>query len=499
MSAFPNSSTGLPVECDFSIPPSLPAEARSYSSSQSPNGITSVTGVALPATIFTAGSAATLANVQFSAQQLSFDIPCSQGASVFLDCAATSLSFTLQWVVATASVTSVQPCTINLISSAASFIDQLQVYANNVPIESISQYNLLQNLALSCLVTSSERTGSIGFMGCDYNPNQFSGINLPHAATGTYRFNFTIPLMSIIGQNNIGGRYLPVGMLNNLQLFLQTSSLLPVVAYAVTGATVTTQPVISAPSLDSWFLNTKLVDLGASSIPLLMDSLKGGKLYIKSSTWLNSNISIPNGTSGQSTYLLQLRASSVKSLFWYSAQGATTTTPNGNYDATNLGANLREQVTIGGQNYPNKEMNPSQAPSWVMWNLMCAFGYGDSMKGFGGIINAYQFNSTLPSVPAGSDSSLVVPVAAGTRPVAAGSDMTALALVNQLGCAFRGVDLEKAGRSSLYQGINTRATPPYISQNFAVATTAAATLISFALCDLILEIDPVSKSIVGYI
>jgi len=499
MSAFPSSATALPVECDFTIPPSLPMEARSYSSSQSPNGITSVVGVALPTTIFTAGSAATLANVQFSAQQLSFDIPCGQSNSTFLDCASTSLTFTLQWVVGTASATSVQPCTINLISSAASFIDTLQVYANNVPIESISNYGQLQNLALSCLVNSAERTGSVGFMGTDYNPSQFSGINLPHAATGTYRFNFSIPLMSIIGQNNIGGRYLPVGMLQNLQLFLQTPALLPVVAYATTGATITTQPVISAPSLDSFFLNTKLVDLGASSVPLLMSSLKGGKLYIKSSTWLNSNIAIPNGTSGVSTYLLQLRASSIKSLFWYSAQGPATTTPNGVYDATNIGSNLREQITIGGQNYPNKEMNPSQAPSWVMWNLMSAWGYGDSMKNFGGIINAYAFNSTLPSVAAGADSALVVPAAAGTRPVASGSDATAAALVNYLGCAFRGVDLEKAGRSALYQGVNSRATPPYLTHNYAVATTAAATIISFALCDLILEIDPVSKSIVGYI
>jgi hypothetical protein len=334
-------------------------------------------------------------------------------------------------------------------------------------------------------------------MGTDYF--QSSGINLPHAVAGTYRFNFSIPLMSVIGQNNIGGRYLPVGMLNNLQLFIQTPSLLPVVAYATSGATVTTQPVITAPSLDSWFLNTKLVDLGASSVPLIMSSLKGGKLYIKSSTWLNSNIAVPNGSSGVSTYLLQLRASSVKSLFWYCAQGATTATPNGTYDAVNIGCNLREVVTIGGQNYPNREMNPSQQPSWVMWNLMNAWGYGDSMKGFGGIINSYQFNSTLPSVSAGSDASLVVPAATGTRPVAQGSDYTPQALVNYLSCAFRGIDLEKAGRSSLYQGVNTRQTPPYVSQNYSVATTASATLISFALCDLILEIDPMSKSIVGYI
>ena len=494
--SFPSSSVALPVECDFTIPPSIPSEARTYTSSQSPNGVTSVTGVALPATVFTAGSAATLANVAFSSQQISFDCPCGQSNSTFLDCASTTLSFTLNWVVTTASNTSVQPCYINLISSAASFIDTLQVYANNVPIESISNYGQLQNMALSCLANSAERSGSLTFMGCDYY--QSSGINLAHNAAATYRYNFTIPLMSIIGMNNVGGRYLPVGMLNNLQLFIQTPALLPIVAYATSGATVTTQPVITAPSLDSWFLNTKLVDMGASAVPLIMNSLKNGKIYIKSSTWLNSNIAIPVGTSGVGTYLLQLRASSVKSLFWYSAQGATTATPNGTYDAVNIGCNIKEQAIIGGGFYPNKELNPSQQPSLVMASLAQAWGYGTSYN-FGGIINSYQFNSTLPSVSAGSDAQLVVPAAAGTRPVPVGSDYTAQALVNYLSCAFRGVDLEKAGKSTLYQGVNTRNTPPYISQNYSVATTVAATIISFALCDLILEIDPLSKSIVGYV
>jgi hypothetical protein len=304
--------------------------------------------------------------------------------------------------------------------------------------------------------------------------------------------------MSVIGMNNVGGRYLPVGMLNNLQLFIQTPSLLPVVAYATSGATVTTQPVITAPSLDSFFLNTKLVDMGASAVPLIMNSLKNGKIYIKSSTWLNSNVAIPVGTSGVGTYLLQLRASSIKSIFYYSAQGASTQTPNGTFDAINIGCNLKEQVIIGGGFYPNRELNPSQRPSEVMASLAQAWGYGSSYN-FGGIINAYTFNSTLPSVAAGSDAQLVVPATTGTRPVPSGSDLTAQALVNNLSAAFRGIDLEKAGKSTLYQGVNTRQTPPYVSQNYSVATSVAATLIGFALCDLILEIDPVSKSIVGYV
>jgi hypothetical protein len=47
--------------------------------------------------------------------------------------------------------------------------------------------------------------------------------------------------------------------------------------------------------------------------------------------------------------------------------------------------------------------------------------------------------------------------------------------------------------------VNTRSTPPVIEYNLGVATNRSASLYAWALSDIVLEIDPLSKSVVGYI
>ena len=63
---------------------------------------------------------------------------------------------------------------------------------------------------------------------------------------------------------------------------------------------------------------------------------------------------------------------------------------------------------------------------------------------------------------------------------------------------YLGLDLEKS-TSVLFSGVNTRSTPPVIEYNLGVATDATASLYAWALSDLVLEIDPLSKQVVGYI
>ena len=101
-----------------------------------------------------------------------------------------------------------------LIGSAASFFDQLVLYSNNTPLEQVNQYGLLQNFLLQNTVNTAERFGGISIaMGSDSNSS--SGIDLG-SVVGTYRYNFSIPLLSMIGINS--DKLFPIVMLNNLQL-----------------------------------------------------------------------------------------------------------------------------------------------------------------------------------------------------------------------------------------------------------------------------------------
>ena len=68
-------------------------------------------------------------------------------------------------------------------------------------------------------------------MGTDSNSS--NGIELGVGAT-TYRYNFSIPLLSMIGVNS--DKLFPIGMLNNLQLQMTTATNLPIIFYTVGGS-----------------------------------------------------------------------------------------------------------------------------------------------------------------------------------------------------------------------------------------------------------------------
>ena len=354
-------------------------------------------------------------------------------------------------------------------------------------------------MALNSLVSTSNRYGSISQMGCDVNSN--SGIELP-TAIGTYFYHFTIPLMSIIGQNT-QDKWLPIGLINALQLQINTSALLPFTSVCrgttdnSTAAVPTTKPILSAPILDQFSLNLKYIDIGTMSGNMMLQSLGGSKIYIKSSTYTNSNVAVPNGSSGALQQLLQVRNSSVKSLFFYQALQKSAATPNDVFDAINNGSATKVQGVIGGNRYPTRELNPSQRPSEVMDALQKAWGKSGNFIDFSGILTRESFGSTLPSAVAQADNSIVVP-ASGLRPTSTGGDEGNKLLVNFPSTNYIGLDLEKS-TSVLFSGVNTRSTPPVIEYNLGVATTSTASLYGWALSDLVIEIDPFSKSVTGYI
>lgn len=485
--AFPTSPVALPKEIRYDLPGSLADDARAYTVHQQPSGQTQVQGASISSTTMSANTAG-LQNQAFNSQQISFDIPSGMGPSVFLDTASTTLSFRLTWTVSTAS--SATNGSVQLIGSGASFIDSLILTSNNTPIETINNYGQLFNVALNSLVNYAERYGGITAMGCD--TNSMNGIELANASTGTFYYTFTIPLMSIIGQSTTE-KYLPVGLINNLQLLLQTSASLPVTSFCTA---VATAPVFGAPVLDQFVLNLKYVDAGASAGSAIMQSLKNGKLYLKSQTYTSSNVTIPNGSSGQVQSLLQIRNSSVKSLIFYHATDKSATAINSYYDAFNP-ASTRCQVIIAGNRFPQREMNPSVRPSEALMYYMQAWGAHGDNAGYGGVVSRNGYGSTLPSLPSGADAMLVVP-SAGVRTPGNGTDASAEYLVKYPNMHYLGVDLERTP-GVLFSGISTRANAPYIDENFAVATSATSSILAWGISDVVLEIDAMSKQVIAYI
>ena len=94
----------------------------------------------------------------------------------------------------------------------------------------------------------------------------------------------------------------------------------------------------------------------------------------------------------------------------------------------------------------------------------------------------------------GSDSSIIVPTAAGIRATSQVETATSQNVASFPNMHFEGVNLERIS-GSLFSGVNTRMAPPFIEMNIATATDVTATCYAFAMSDCILRVDPATKTL----
>jgi hypothetical protein len=325
-------------------------------------------------------------------------------------------------------------------------------------------------------------------MGAD--SNSLNGIDLAHSNAATYRYNFCISLCSVIGFNS--DKMFPVGAINNLNLQLTTAQLYPLVSYCTAAATA--GAISGGIQLSEFSLNMKYVDIGDMSAALLKQTLQDGKWFIKATTYTNSNVTIPSGSNGAAQLLLQIRNSSVKSVIHQFGIAAGAVCSNGYYDAVNPSLNSR-QLQVGGQFFPNKPINDIARPAEGYTYLIQSMG-GSIPKALGTSVTRDAYNVCIPSVPAGSDASIVVP-ASGVRPNSQNGDGTAVvaAFPNM---AYYGYDLEKSS-GILFQGVNTRAQPPFLNLNLAQATTSTIQCTAWGMSDLVLVVDTVAKQVQAFV
>lgn len=508
-SILPSSALGLPASLDYKLPPSLSDDSKAYWVSIAPDGVNTVSASNLPIGSLTQY----LSQLNpFNSQLIAFTIPSGTSKSVFMDCRETSLNFRLTIQVTTA--TNAAMTNHNLISSAQSFFDSLTLYSNNIPIEQINGYNILANQLLTSTVNSAEKFGGCSIaMGCDINTQ--TGVDLPNGFTpqtatagggvGYYYYNFSIPLISVIGLNN-PDRMFPIGSISNLQLQMQTAALLPFASYNTNALTTAGAMTVT---LDQFSLNLKYVDIGMASASLLHTTLNEGKIFMKTATWVQSAVNIPGGSAGQLNLLYQIRNSSLKSLLIQNSVPNNASTggisPNGLYDAVNL-AVTQFNVAVGGINYPQRPLDPSRRPAEAFLTYLSALGFSGDYKKYGGYItrSGYGASTNVASVTQ-VDSSMIVCGALSncSRAESSLSAFTAPATAAQVivsypNTHFLGVDFEKSG-GLLFNGVNTRSAPPIGNFYLNTGAVAAATSFAFGLVDCVLVVDTMSQTIQAFV
>lgn len=191
----------------------------------------------------------------------------------------------------------------------------------------------------------------------------------------------------------------------------------------------------------------------------------------------------------------QIRNSSVKSVYHQFGIPIGLVSPNGAYDAVNILTSSR-QLQCGGSYIPNYPYNDIARPAEAYAGTIQALG-GSITKSYGTVVTREMFSSSAFTVPAGSDNALVLP-ATTSRAAPIGSDGGALSVIQYPSSAFYGYDLERAG-GTLFSGISTRSSPPFLNLFLSTATTAVVNCQAWGLSDVVMVIDANSKSIQAFI
>ena len=387
-------SVGLPTELVVSnIDPTMPAEAKSSSIRVYALNNPTITASCSAGTVVVGDP---LPDIQFPQTDITFDLPCSQSKSHFLDTRMTSVSFRAVFTVATAGTGTI--ANAQLRSSAYSFFDQLKVNGQSGGLlEHIPEYGLTADTIMQGQMSQSSREGQGMLMG--YRSN-FSGMTntgdeinvLTNAgavltATQTCSMNFTLPLMSgVLGV--MADKFFPVGLTKKLLLTLTTANILPITLLG--GTTGGAGPTFSVSLTDFW-LNAEIIDIGANAFNQIASTLSDGKMYLHGQTYKTTTALIPGGASGVMNLPVGLTGSSVRSLFARFHEAAGTPTLNtsvwGKYSSSNPNLNSIAW-NIGGTQVPSSSYNPLLHPAQTFRSYLQALGS----------FNSTQFNTAICQV-----------------------------------------------------------------------------------------------------
>ena len=483
------SEVGLPSEMmsgagslDFSLPP----DARSYSVKVQPSNISSVTG-SISTGLVSAGNSMTTGDLAFPSAQLFFDLPCSQSSSTFLDPRFSTVHFTA--TLTQTGVVGTQGCNdCKLRSNANSYFDRMFITSQSGSvIEDISEYGLCVDTLLALQQNSSVRHGTAlqyGFNALPVDTAETIGSNghtwnvgCANTVGNSQSISYSVPLLSgILGC--CSDKMLNIGRTSKMTVCLQTSNIAPISFYMSSATNTLTVPQTFQLTLSNFSIQCEYIDIGHSALSILDATLVDGKSYIHGTTYRTSSVTLPP-TTGATSLLAGIRASSVKSLFCRFAQGGNAGSSNGagntngKYDSV-LPLLNSINYNIGGTRYPQVPLNPLLQPSQCFHETQMAIGS----------FNSSQFQSSISpnnycKLTAGGTAQSLATAGVQDWNWNLGSSTTV-----QQQFIF-GTCTEIVAKRSLLSGLNCTTSPIFLEMNVATQPTNSHTVYVQSMLDMV--------------
>jgi hypothetical protein len=342
---------------------------------------------------------------------------------------------------------------------------RLETQFGSVTVDSINNYHQVCNMLVNSTMDWAQKYGN------GYNYGYSPGPTFTGAATTEEMDGFVISatgaatsqVLSLAGPlpcllTNVADKLVPLFAMPTISMVLTIDS--------TSNSLVNAGTAITLYELSNVELCFDFIELG-SEVDAMVRGM-GDKIYIKSQSFSNSAVTVPNGTSGSQSYIFNNRYASVKGgivLFSGSNTVQTANIGNGLFDARDITNETGSiSLIVSGVNYPQKPYSMVNNKAAVLMELRKVIG------------SIYDKNNSL---------------AINSREYS-GIDTTVTNLT-QPAKFYIGFNLQKLHSNALLTGISTNNSN--ISVNIeSTATTAAARQCNLILAyDALIEIDMVNR------
>ena len=343
-------------------------------------------------------------------------------------------------------------------------IQRLELAFGSVTVDSINNYHQVCNMLTNCTMDWSQKYGNA------YNYGFSPGAAFAAAPTteemdgylmsatggpGSLILSMAGPLPCLL--TNVSDKLLPLFAMPTISLVLTIDSL----TNSMVNAGTVTQYELSNVELCFDF-----IELG-SDVDAMVRAM-GDKIYIKSQSFSNSSVVVPNGTSGSQSYTFNNRYASVKgAIVIFSGNNSTTggSIGNGLFDARDITNETGSiSLVVSGVNYPQKPYSMLNNKAAVMMELRKVMG------------SIYDKNNS---------------VAINAKEYA-GAEITTTN-INQPAKFYIGFNLQKLHSNALLTGISTNNSNISVNveqTNITGATRQCNLILAY---DALIEIDLVNK------
>lgn len=270
-------------------------------------------------------------------------------------------------------------------------------------------------------------------------------------------------------------KFLPTGLMGQYRLQFTVAQLTDV-------AVNTTN--LSDFQLENVELCIMATDMGAG-VDAMVASM-GEKIYLKATAWANQGQQIPSGFSGVFSGMFNHRYQSINNLYFLSSGAASASDVNGIFDSRDITSNNGSySFLIGSQAYPSLPINTAVNKNGAMMYLReCTSSLTDWKYSMG--INAVEWGAYL-----GSLSTNAVNGFSGTAATSATEPSKFIV----------GIPVSKIssydpyGPTTLLSGVSAAQSPIIANLQIGTATGQAYNIYLIAEYDVLIEIDPRSRSV----